>query len=110
MRYILNSAVITRPGLYDYRLITLEHARAWLQAGPWESTIGYQETATALTALTGIPIPCNRKQVLMNAGDEALIFRLTCRMQDCALKGRISPRFVLANCEIGILRRVLMTD
>ena len=103
-KYILNSAVITRPGFYEYRIITLDHARAWLQAGLWESTIGYQETATALTALTGIDIPCNRKLVLMDAGDEALIFRLTCRMQDPALKGKLTPAFVLQNCELGLLK------
>ena len=104
MRYILNSAVITTPGRYEYRLIGVEEAKAWMRE-PFESTLGYQETAIALSALTGIPVRINRKMVQFQAGDEALVFRLTCRLDDPRLKGQLSPEFVLANCEIGILRK-----
>jgi len=105
MRYILNSAVITTPGRYEYRLIGVEEAKAWLRTGTFKSTIGYAETAAALSAITGVPIACNRRMVKMQAGDEALIFRLTCRMSDPTLKGKLTPEFVLENCEIGILRK-----
>jgi hypothetical protein len=104
-RYILNSAVITKPGRYYYRLISDDDAKRWLNEGPYESTIGYEETAMALSIITGRPIACNRKNIQMNEGDEALIFRLTCRMNDPDLKGKLTPEFVLKNCEIGILRR-----
>ncbi len=105
MRYILNSAVITSPGVYIYRLIDVEEAKRWLEEGGWESTLGYEETAKALEYLTGMTIPVNRKLVKMEAGDEALVFRLTVRLDDPALKGKVGKEFVLKNCEIGILSR-----
>lgn len=106
MRYIINSAVITTQGLYDYQLITPDEARKWLSSGDFESTIGYQETADALEALTGVKVACNRRQIRMQAGDEALVFRLTCRLDNPALKGSMSPEFVLQNSEIGILKKL----
>lgn len=105
MRYVLNSAVITSPGRYAYRLVTAEEGRTWLATGPWESSIGYAETCAAFGVLFGETPPLNRRQFIMHAGDEALIFRLTVRMSDPALKGNLGPDFVLKNCEIGILRK-----
>lgn len=106
MKYILNSAVITTPGLYSYRLIGVEKAQKWLADGGFESTIGYQETCDALGTVTGMKVPCNRRQIQMKAGDEALVFRLTCRMQDPRLKGKIKNlEFILQNCEIGLLKK-----
>lgn len=106
MRYLLNSAVITSPGRYEYWLCDIEAARAWYGAGPVESTIGYQETADALSALLGQPIVVNRRMVKMAPGDEALVFRLTIRLSDPAVKGRIDdPEWILQHSEIGILTR-----
>ncbi len=106
MRYILNSAVITTPGRYSYRLITLDEAIAWLVEGDYLSTVGYQETCDALQSLTGANVPCNRRQIQMQAGDAALVFRLTCRLSDPTLKGKIKNLdFVLTNSEIGILTK-----
>lgn len=106
MRYILNSAVITSEGRYTYRLVTADEARSWLDADMFASTIGYQETCDALFALTGRRVGCNRRQVSMQAGDEALVFRLTVRLQDPALKGRIGDlEFIRQNSEVGILRK-----
>lgn len=105
MKYILNSAVITTPGTYTYKLIGIDEAHDFLCAGEFESTIGYQETADALMVMTGISIPVNRKLIKMNAGDESLVFRLTCRLSDPALKGKLSADFVKQNCEIGILKK-----
>lgn len=109
MRYILNSAVITSPGRYEYKLISLEEAKAWLRGGDWESTIGYPETAAVLERLTGVSIPVNRKIIRMEPGDEALVFRLvfppgTPRL-DPTQKGMVSEEFLLEHCEIGLLRR-----
>lgn len=105
-RYILNSAVITTPGTYVYTLTDVEGARAWLRKGPAESTIGYQETADALSALLGVPVPVDRRQVRMEAGDEALVFRLTVRLNDPAVKGNVGDReWLLSHSEIGVLRK-----
>jgi len=106
VKYILNSAVITTPGVYEYKLISVEEAKRWLSKLDWESTIGYQETIDALATLTEIRVPLNRKLVKMKAGDEALVFRLTCRLNDPNLKGHLSKEFVLQNCEIGILKKI----
>jgi len=73
MRYVFNSAIITTPGIYTYRLITIEEAKQWLISAPFKATIGYQETAKALSFLTGITFNVNRKMTNMNEGDEALI-------------------------------------
>jgi hypothetical protein len=109
MRYILNSAVITAPGRYSYRLLTVSEAKAWLAAGTFTSTIGYAETALAAEALFGVPIPTNRSIITMSPGDEALVFRLvfppgTQRISP-GEKGNLSPEFILSNCEIGLLVR-----
>lgn len=106
MRYIVNSAVITSPGVYEYRLISIEEAKEWLSKGPFISTIGYQETADVLHKLTGYPIEVNRKMIKMEVGDEALVFRLTIRLDDVRLKGEVGEDFILQNCEIGLLKRV----
>lgn len=108
MNYILNSAVITAPGDFSYRHISVPVAIAWLQDGGWESTMGYQETALALQEITGVPIPVNRKTIKMSEGDEALVFRLVFPAgyrPDPAQKGALGREFVSQNCEIGILRR-----
>jgi len=106
MKYILNSAVITSPGTYEYFLISADEAKQWLAEGEWESTIGYQETATALSQITGVSIPVNRKQAQMQPGDEALVFRLTKRLSEPELKGKLGIAKIINNCEIGILHRM----
>lgn len=107
MKYILNSAVITAPGAYEYHHISAEEARAFLDDGDFISTIGYPETAEALSTLINLPIHVNRKIIKMQPGDQALVFRLTCRVGAdrlaIASKGTFTPEFVLANCEIGLL-------
>ena len=106
MRYILNSAVITTPGYYNYTIVPVLYMKNWLEDSPYTSTIGYAETAEALSLLTGHNIPVNRVQIKMQTGDEALIFRLTCRLEDVRQKGKLTPAFILANCEVGILIRL----
>lgn len=106
MRYILNSAVITAQGTYVYALITPDEARSLLEEGDFISTIGYQETANALEVLCGVSVPVNRVQIKMKPSDLALVFRLTCRLNDPALKGKLTEEFVCANCEIGLLQRL----
>jgi hypothetical protein len=57
--------------------------------------------------MTGVRVPVNRQQIQMQDGDEALVFRLTVRLSDPALKGKIgNPEFIKNNCEIGILRKL----
>lgn len=109
MKYLLNSAVITAPGTYEYVLISIEEARYWLQAEQWESTIGYPETAMALAKIASVNVPINRKVITMQAGDEALVFRLVFPQgyrPDPAQKGSMGIDFILAHSELGLLRRL----
>jgi len=106
MRYLLNSAVISEEGLYEYRKISLEESKLWLSSGEVCSAIGYEETANAILLLTGYKPEVKRVEVRMKKGDEALVFRLTKRVKDPKQKGELSKEYVLSNYEFGILRRV----
>jgi len=107
MRYVLNSAVVTSPGRYVYRLVTAGEAGEWLRSGPFTSTVGYEETAEALRLLTGVAIPVDRRQIKMAPGDEALVFRLVFPPGTPRLpadrKGVLTPEWVLGHCEAGVL-------
>ncbi len=75
MKYILNSSVCTSFGRYDYQPITPAEAREWASDG-FTSTVGYEQTAEALTQLLGVPVPVDRRTIKMQPGDTALVFRL----------------------------------
>jgi hypothetical protein len=103
-RYILNSAVITAPGRYSYRLVGIEEAKAWVSCGDFVSAIGYAETAQALASILGVQIPVQRIEVRMEPGDEALVFRLRVRPEP-STKGNLGQDFLAQNTEIGLLVR-----
>ena len=105
MRYLLNSAVITSYGTWEYTPATVEEAVEFLQK-PHVSTIGYQETADALKLITGVEVKVNRSQIQMQPGDVALVFRLTKRLSQPELKGMVGVKRVLENHEMGFLRRL----
>jgi hypothetical protein len=113
-RYILNSAVITSPGIYRYALIDSESARKWLAKGPFESTIGYEETAEALSQLLGTPIAVNRKTIVMRDGDEALVFRLVLPPGSPRIdprdKGQIAQHVEAGHWELGLLVKSSFAD
>ena len=109
MKHILSSAVVTAPGDYTYRLISVDAAEQWLRDRDWHSSIGYRETAEALSELTSIEVPYDRRTITMRPGDEALVFRLALppgsrRIEPLAKSG-LGRQYILANCEIGLLRR-----
>lgn len=109
-RYVLNSAVITSPGAYFYRLITPEEAKEWWNAGEEPlSTIGYEETAVALSQLLLVPIKVNRITIKMEPGDEALVFRLVlppgAPRIDPKDKGSIMSHVLAGHWELGLLSR-----
>ena len=110
-KYLLNSAVITTPGIYEYYIITSEQARKWYGDGAGVvSTIGYEETANALSLLLGSPVATNRVTIKMNVGDEALVFRLvlppgTPRI-DPKDKGQNMQHVNAGHWELGLLRKI----
>ncbi len=91
MRYLLNSAVITGPGLYSYRLVSRDEAAEWLKEGSWVSRIGYGETAAHIQAISGVKPDICRDATPLRAGDEALVVRLKYRLQDPAQKATWVP-------------------
>lgn len=111
MRYLLNSAVITAPGLYRYALLSVQDAEDWYYDGELPlSAIGYAETAAALGELLGTYVPVHRVQIVMSPGDEALVFRLalppgTPRI-DPADKGRLGNIVRSGQFELGLLLRI----
>jgi len=107
VRYILNSAVITSPGIYTYEIISVGEMIRWLGNGRrCVSCIGYPETIEAFRIVTGIEIPLNRQTIKMEVGDEALVFRLTSRVADPTQKGGVGLDIILKNLEVGILKRI----
>jgi len=103
MRYLLNSAVITAPGDYTYRLVAPEEAAAWLRQGNFISRVGYPATAAHVQALSGIRPELNREGTVMKPGDEALVVRLKYRVQNPGEKAAHRPES--DDWEYGILRR-----
>lgn len=103
-RFLLNAAVIPGPGTYDFALCDRGAAQAWLEAGPFTSAVGYEETARLIAEMFGVACPVNRTMIEMEPGDEALVIRLARRVADPGLKGSlaVAPESV----EIGLLRRI----
>jgi hypothetical protein len=110
MIYILNSAVITSPGSYTYQLITPQEAELIMTSNRYRSTIRYEETARALSALLRIHVPMNDEIVKMRTGDQAIVFRLVFprghRRIPTDAKGNLSMQFVLDHHELGLLHKV----
>jgi hypothetical protein len=79
-RILINSAMIPHEGTWRYRLIDAGQAREWLQR-PFESFVGYEQTASYLQQLAGVAVPMNRNKVEgLRPGDQALVCRLTYRV------------------------------
>jgi hypothetical protein len=100
MRYVLNSAVISRPGNYEYRLLTELEAEAWLKQGRFVSRVVSREVAQFLDCRFNIHCPLSRDPIVMQPGDEALVVRLLYRAPAPAAK---DPR--TDGWEMGLLKR-----
>lgn len=103
MRYIVNSPCLKTPGLYEYRALSPDDAREWLQAAPFISTIRFSETARLLERWSGASVPLSKQTIILRAGDEALVFRLV-DQSVTPPAGELTPEFLAAHCEIGLLR------
>lgn len=78
-RYLLNSPRLTAFGTWRYSgPLSLAQARAFIEM-PFESAIGHAATARRLAVLLGVPVPCRRVSVVMQPGDEALVWQLQVR-------------------------------
>ena len=108
--FLMNSAVLTGEGRYDYRYVSPERARQWLgevgdRAAHFQTAVGYESVARACEALLGYKPPVQRQVVKMQPGDEALILRLRMRVTP-GLEEKITPAFARQHVELGLLTRV----
>jgi hypothetical protein len=104
MRYVLNSAVISRPGHYEYKLLTELEADVWLKHGRFTSRVGYKIAAQFLDDRFKVHCPLSREPVAMQPGDEGLVVRLKFRLpDDQALK--VPLKHQTEDWEIGLLKR-----
>ena len=84
MIYILNSAVLTSFGVYEFREISAEEVARRLGQQGFLSAVGHELTATILSQILGVEIPHNRVQISMQPGDQAVVFRLRNRLPENA--------------------------
>lgn len=110
MLYILNSAVITTPGKYSYRLIDKEYAIELLSNNKWVSTIGYESTAETMSELVGMKISKNRVTIKMETGDIAIVFRIVLpegsERIDPKDKGQLNKIIDRGWWELGLLEKL----
>lgn len=92
MNKLINSAMmpsLSRDYTRDVRNpLTAEQFAHILRAEPFESFIGYPETARILQEISGLKIAISRAQTSVEPGDKLLIMRLRYRLDDPARKGQ----------------------
>lgn len=74
---LLNSPVITAEGLFRYRRISLEEARALVAGEEIRSAIGHRNTADLIAQHLCIECPRDRIQIRQQTGERALVFQLS---------------------------------
>jgi len=79
---LLNTSIITTPGNYDLKQISISHARELVKGHILDSAIGHQSTADIMTTLLGVYIPVNRQQFCHEVGQQALVFKLNGRPEE----------------------------
>ena len=73
MHYVLNSAVINRPGNYEYRLLMEMEAEVWLKQSRFVSRVGSRDVAKLIQDRLGVHCPLSREPIVMQPGDEARV-------------------------------------
>ena len=82
MKFIMNTSILPNDGLFSLVTINADEAKKWAQNNDWVSAVGHPGTAEVMTTLLGVDIPPNRIQVTFEVGDEALVFKLDCRLPE----------------------------
>jgi len=105
MFYILNSAVVTAPGLYRYQHLSCQEAANLLARNPdFVSRVGYPATAQFIATQFGIQVSLSRESSVMQPGDQALIVRLKYRLAQPEQKAEHQPQ--PDDFELGLLTRI----
>lgn len=79
---LLNTSIVTADGTYEMKSISLTEALALIEDQEINSAVGHQATADILTELLGVDVPMNRQFYQQNAGDVALVFKLSGRPEE----------------------------
>lgn len=90
---LLNTSILTTPGLYRLEDISTEAARKLVSDAlrmdmgmdGLDSAIGHESTAEIMTALLGVQIPVNRQMFKQGQGQIALVFKLNGRPPECKI-------------------------
>lgn len=74
-RYLLNAFSLNMLGPEDYflRVRPLSKEEASYLAADAVSAVGHQDTAVIFAAELGVPVPCDRRTVALNRGDQAIV-------------------------------------
>ena len=79
---LLNSSIITAEGTYELKDITLSEAKTLIEKQELDSAVGHQSTADVMTTLLAIKVGVDRKQIIQEAGQIALVFKLNGRVEE----------------------------
>ncbi len=97
MILLMNTSIMTTEGTYTLRKITAATARQMIDdldkavplAGPpagsvfvWESAIGHEGAAQAMSLLLGFEVPVNRIQANQEVGQSAICIKMRGRVQE----------------------------
>lgn len=106
--YLMNSTAIVRQGLYSYKHISPETARRLIRSGRFISAIGHSGTAEMLSEWSGIHVPANRINVMLERGDIALVVKIETRLPEGKVldKNEIEALFKEGKITFGLLTRV----
>ncbi len=101
---LLNTAILTTFGTFDFQPVSLSGVRDLLNNVRCESAIGHAATAEILSDLLEIPVEVNRVEYTQETGETAVVFRLKSRIPE----GKVLNRGELEEIgyEFGILRRL----
>jgi hypothetical protein len=74
---LLNTSIMTAPGMHSLRQITVEQAKCVLAEAQYvESAVGHEATAQVMTELLGRTIGVNRRLYVSTPGSVAIVFKL----------------------------------
>ena len=80
---VLNTTIMTAPGDFSCKPISLEDARQLVaEADGIDSAVGHTATAEVLTTLLGVEIPTVRQDFVQQVGQKALAFKLLSRVEE----------------------------
>jgi hypothetical protein len=106
--YLLNSPIITGPGLYKYTEIDAEEAKEIIREhiSCWESAIGHLLTAQVLYHLLDADVTVNRIEVALRPGDAAIVLKLRQRLPEGTV---ITDKEQLTGIgyQLGLIERIL---